>query len=165
MGNAIREAERDDIDEVQEVAHRSWEDTYADILGKEEIDETVEDWYSTETLEDAIRMPDSSFLVYEEDSEIGGFSHAVVNGDEADLLRLYVDPDHRRKGIGTRLLHEIRERLSDLGVERLKVFVLADNQVGNSFYQSLGFEKDDTNETEIEGEPYEENVYVIEVEE
>lgn len=157
----IREAERGDVEEMREVARRSWETDYPDVLSRETIDEAVEEWYSPARLAEELDGGDALLLVGD-DGEVVAFAHAAWEADSGDVLRLYVRPDRRREGIGRQLLERTCERLVEGDVERVKAMVLAENEPGNEFYESMGFERAETARTEIGGEPYEENVYVRE---
>jgi len=99
----------------------------------------------------------------EDAAEVVGFAHAELGGDdEGYVLRLYVHPDHRNRGLGRRLLGRTRDDLFAHGAERINAMVLAANEPGNAFYRSLGFEKVEEGETRIGGETYRENTYALE---
>ena len=92
-----------------------------------------------------------------------GFAHAELGRDEAGyILRLYVHPDYRHRGVGRRLLERARDDLFDHGAERINAMVLAANEPGNEFYRSFGFEKVAAGETTIGGESYREHTYALE---
>jgi ribosomal protein S18 acetylase RimI-like enzyme len=86
----------------------------------------------------------------------------VVDDDEGHVLRLYVDPEHRRRGVGSRLLERACEELFERGTDRVFALVLADNERGNAFYRDHGFEKVDENETTIAGASFRENTFALE---
>ncbi|KDE60063.1 hypothetical protein EL22_12335 [Halostagnicola sp. A56] len=84
----------------------------------------------------------------------------------AVLNRIYVDPDSWGDGVGSALLTALEQAFDD-SFETLRLRVLADNHVGISFYESTGFERVETqhsdleaeiDETEVDGE-LEEHVY------
>ncbi|WP_224448244.1 GNAT family N-acetyltransferase [Haloprofundus salilacus] len=155
----IRPANADDIEAIQRVARRSWEATYRDILGAETVAETVSEWYSEEALSDVLGKPGTAFLAAEKESEVVGFCHGVVEAEQGDIVRLYVDPDHWRDGVGSALYERLRSDLEDFNMHRLEAIVLADNEMGNEFYRNLGFEKTGEGEVTMRGETYGENVY------
>lgn len=166
----LREATNDDVEGVRSVARRSWETDYPAILNRESIDQAVESWYAPERLRFDAQSDDALLLVATDDTEgVAGFAHAVEsegegedeNVDVATLLRLYVDPDHRGRGVGTRLLDAVRDRLDERGCTRLEAMVLERNELGNAFYRSYGFERDRIGTTTIEGETHDEVVYVL----
>lgn len=158
----IRTAEQGDIEGIRDVARRSWETDYPDVLSRETIDETVEEWYSTGRLEEELESEDALLLVVEDADEVVAFSHAAWEEDSGDVLRLYVRPDRRREGIGRRLLERTCDRLFDRDVEQVKAMVLAANDPGNDFYESMGFEQTGSATTEVGEESHQENVYVRE---
>ena len=153
----IRAATAGDASGVQRVARAAWHATYDDIVGPERVTETVDAWYDPDRLvEDDVRDPDRPFVVAirGEDERVLGFAEAAVaddadageDVDDADatadwhLYRIYVHPEAWGEGIGSALLERIETALRERGVETLRVSILADNDVGVSFYESRGFE-------------------------
>jgi ribosomal protein S18 acetylase RimI-like enzyme len=161
----IRPASMEDIPSIQTIAEHSWERDY-DILTRETARETVAEWYSEDRLRTDVESDTSLVLVADQQEEgIVGFSHSAWSSEEdtdpevGTILRLYIDPDHRRTGIGSQLLEETRAALTERGIEQIEAMVLAANEPGNDFYRSEGFEGIETGETVIGGETYPENIY------
>ncbi|RBI62555.1 N-acetyltransferase [halophilic archaeon] len=157
----LRPATEADTEAIRRVALRAWRATYDDLLDEETIEETVDDWYADETLASAFDSPGTAFVVATEDDDVVGFCHGVCQDDEGYVLRLYVDPDHQGRGIGTALHERLRDDLLDFNMRRMKAIVLAGNEAGNAFYEGLDFEKTDEGEVELGGERYAENVYTL----
>lgn len=155
----VREATPDDVPVIRDVARRSWENDYPDVVSRESIEEGVDDWYSPARIEDELSRARTVILVAEEEGSVVGFVHAYWNDEVGYVLRLYVDPDHRRAGVGTRLFERVRDALFGRGVDHVDAMVLADNDPGNTFYRTLGFEMDDQRETTIGPETRPENTY------
>ncbi|SIR81954.1 N-acetylglutamate synthase, GNAT family [Haladaptatus litoreus] len=158
-GMEIRPANEGDFGAIRRIAHRAWDEAYDDILDEDTITETVSSWYSNESLSDALDKPGTAFLVAVTDDELVGFCHAVFYEDEGDVLRLYVDPDDWGNGVGTALHERLRENFHDFNTKRMNAMVLADNDIGNEFYQRMGFEKTDEASVKLGGREYAENVY------
>ena len=158
----IRPATTDDCEALRELARRTWHDTY-DELESEIIDETVEAWYADEELERALDQPGTAMLAAEREDDIVGFTHGVVQDDEGDVLRMYVDPGHQREGIGTKLHERLRTALEDFNMNRMRAIDLASNEGGRAFYEHLGFEKTGDGTVEIGGEERKEVVYTLEL--
>lgn len=157
----VREATADDVPAVGRVAERSWETDYPDIVSRETASEGVAEWYAEDRVRRELDSAETAVLVAERDDEVVGFAHAVWGTEEGTVLRIYVDPDHRRAGVGTELLAATVDRLHEEGVDRVKATVLAANEPGNDFYRERGFEPlPESRETEIGGEYYEERVWV-----
>jgi ribosomal-protein-alanine N-acetyltransferase len=59
--------------------------------------------------------------------------------DEAHITTFGVHPDHRRRGIGRRLLLELAEAALELGSARLTLEVRVSNEPAQRLYRSFGF--------------------------
>ncbi|MDQ2050403.1 GNAT family N-acetyltransferase [Natronolimnohabitans sp. A-GB9] len=158
----LRPATLDDRDEIRTVAHETWHDTY-DELEPETIDETVDEWYGDERLEQSLSEPGTAFILAEKEDEIVGFTHGVVSGDEGDVLRMAVHPDHQGEGIGTALHERLREDLQDFNMKRMQAIDLASNEGGQRFYEKQGFEQTGEGTVEMGGEERKEVVYTLEL--
>lgn len=155
----VRDARPVDAATVRAIARESWHAAYDDIIGAETVEERVDEWYApdslAETIDDVAAREDAIFLVAEPESPetdgeaadpeptLAGFAHAGPEpevDDAAKLIRIYVRPGAWGDGLGRRLLGEIETGLRD-HYDRLRLEVLADNDVGVSFYESTGFER------------------------
>lgn len=59
-------------------------------------------------------------------------------------LSVGVHPDHQRVGIGRRLMEALVEHAEAFGLERLELYVRADNPRARALYESLGFRHEAT---------------------
>ncbi|MFC7155878.1 GNAT family N-acetyltransferase [Halomarina halobia] len=153
----VRSATLTDVPALQRIARESWERDEA--LTRETATETVEEWYDESQLGADIESGDMLVLVAAMRDAVIGFSHAVVHGDAGTVLRLYVEPDRRRTGVGSQLLEATCEELAARGVERVQAMTLAANEPGKAFYRANGFERTGRGETIIGGKSYPEDVY------
>lgn len=157
---AIRGATTDDIEGIRRVARQSWRTDYPEILSRETAEEAVEEWYDPDHLEEEVESDDALIPVFETvDGDVGGFAQIVWDAQTGTVLRLYVAPDHRGRGIGTDLLTWTVDALADRNVERVRALVLSENEPGNAFYRSFGFEKTGEDRTTIGDDTYRENTY------
>jgi ribosomal protein S18 acetylase RimI-like enzyme len=154
---AIRAATPGEAEAVRELARAAWHEAYDDIMGPEEVDERLDNWWRAEELRDVITNPDHVFLVAVDtdavagDAERGeaetgagaapvGVVHAGPSPSGAYVVpRLYVHPERWGEGIGTELLDHVVARARE-ETDRLQVVLLAGNEVGVGFYESHGFE-------------------------
>ena len=60
--------------------------------------------------------------------------------DEAHITTFGVHPDHRRRGIGRRLLLQLAEVALELGSARMTLEVRVSNEPAQRLYRSFGFE-------------------------
>ena len=81
----------------------------------------------------------ASGLVLSEASAFSGFLLWRIAADEAEILTVAVEPDHRRKGAGWLLLQGAIHVLADAGVDRVFLEVAEDNLAAIRLYGSGGF--------------------------
>lgn len=160
----IRVAHAEDIDAIRELARVSWETDYPDILSRENVENAVNDWYGRERLREEFSYPWTHIYVAMDDGELVGFAHAVLAEDEGTILRIYVHPKARRRGIGRALFERTRDELQRHDIDHLNAMVLADNDLGNEFYTDLDLELTEKGETMIGDESFEENRYTLDLE-
>ena len=135
----IRPAGPSDIPGVRALLVETWHDTYDALIGAEKMAEITSSWHSLDNLRHQLGVPDSSFLVADDQGAIVG--HAFANAQRPPALfltRLYVLPTQQRRGIGKSLLQAAIARHPACEVVRLEVE--ADNAKGLAFYRREGFE-------------------------
>ena len=76
-----------------------------------------------------------------EEEVVVGSLIAAWNGWRGSFYRLAVRPDHRRRGLGRRLVREGENRLRERGAGRLDAIVAADEAVAAGFWEALGYER------------------------
>lgn len=82
--------------------------------------------------------PFTHTLVYLEDKEVVGFIKYDVIYEKVELIYIFVCKDCRNKGIASKLLKELINKVSDK--ENITLEVRTDNEVAIKLYQSSGFE-------------------------
>ncbi len=133
-------------------------------ISPQQIDAVVEDQFGRDRLEGGSGDSEATYVVAETDDEVEEPTVAgVVVGRVADEIGeirwLFVDPEHRGKGIGTSLFEAAREELRDDGAEEIRIYPLEESTEGPQFAESLGFEQVDDREVEIGGESFVEYAY------
>ena len=185
MTSTVRRAIRGDAEAIRKVASESWHTAYGPILGRETVEEKLDDWYAVDglerSIEEAATEEDAFFVVAEledrsepeqrfelEDrsepaasgDRIVGFAHVVSHSEFrsiASLARIYVRPDHWGNGIGRAMLADVERYLTGK-YDRLRLAVLADNEIGVRFYESTGFDRIETRSCPL-GDGLEEYIY------
>lgn len=157
---SVRAGTAEDAQAIQTVAREAWHAAYETVLGVDTVEETVDSWYDPERLiADDIEPPERPLFVATIEETVVGFVEAVPNSTDEDLAhlyRIYVAPDHWGNGIGSALLARIETELDDRGFDRLELSVLAENDIGVSFYEEKGFRRTATSyNDQLEVEEYE----------
>lgn len=158
----LREASREDLEAIREIARASLSESYTHFLDEETIEAAVEQWYGDQ-LAAELETDEVLVVVAETDDGLIGFSQSVFVGERhktGQILWIHVDPDHRGAATGVRLLARTREELIADGADTVRATVLEGNEGGNEFYRAHGFEEAGTVEVEIGGRTYTENVFV-----
>jgi ribosomal protein S18 acetylase RimI-like enzyme len=86
------------------------------------------------------RNPNLSFVARHSSGLVGTIM-AGHDGRRGYLQHLAVDPEYRRRGIGTELVRRSMEALAAQGIAKAHLFVLDDNQSGKRFWQRLGWQE------------------------
>ena len=84
------------------------------------------------------RNPETCFVA-EEDGSIAGVIIAGNDGRRGYIYHTAVNPDYRRRGIGSELVDEALNALKSLGINKVALVVFSRNENGNAFWEKLGF--------------------------
>ncbi|MDC0064496.1 GNAT family N-acetyltransferase [Gammaproteobacteria bacterium] len=138
--NKIAKAEEKDLEELGRLFN-----LYR-IFYEEEDDLEKASRYISERFN---RRDSEIFVAQERNTELVGFvqlypSFCSVSAVPILILYdLYVDHSHRGKGIGRLLMNAARDFAKDNGFRRLELSTAKDNHIGQSLYESLGYELDE----------------------
>lgn len=84
---------------------------------------------------------DSGYVckVCEDEGEMLGYTVLMPAVEEAQLLTISIAAEHQRKGLGRKLLGEIKEIARGLNMRRLLLEVRPSNVAGLGLYRAAGF--------------------------
>lgn len=139
---SLRPARIEDADRLKEIGVRGWETTYAGFVHDHNRREYLDDeFWSLERLRLILEHPEAVNLVAMQNGNVIGFiTTERLDDGRYEVTRLYVDPEIRSQGIGTRMLQAVFAQLRERGVDELLVNVFGDNHAGRRFYERHGFE-------------------------
>lgn len=101
------------------------------------------DAFREETFIDYFHKQPDLFLVAESESSVIGYILAsVISIEKCLIVSIAIDPAHKRKGVGRILAEHIFNRLLLSGVKKIELRVRSNNEEGQQFWRSLGFEPD-----------------------
>ncbi|MBC7468817.1 MAG: GNAT family N-acetyltransferase [Ramlibacter sp.] len=87
----------------------------------------------------AIRDPATNVAVMTDLERVIGFGIMQYFEETAHLALFAVDPGHRNRGLGSRLVSWLEQPARIAGIERIRVEARADNSKAIAFYGRLGF--------------------------
>ncbi len=84
-------------------------------------------------------LPTIRYLLAERDGRVEGYAVASYAGDIAELQRIGVAEDARRRGVASALLDEVIAEAPSTGANRMLLEVRADNRGALAFYAAHDF--------------------------
>lgn len=147
LSPVLRLATLDDAAVIADINVRAWRHAYRGIIPEHylaSLDATTMTARVRETL-----LRHGSILV-EQRADVVGFAWVSGSRDEdapprsAEVIALYVDPRHQRRGTGRRLMQQSLDVARARGAERVTLWVLEANHDARAFYAAVGFSPDGT---------------------
>ena len=144
----VREATDSDVSAIARIHVDTWRTSYQGILADEVLEnlsyeKREKSWQKV--LNNAPKDSNFTYVVEDEFGEIVGFVNGGVErtGDpvyQGELNAIYILQKHQKKGIGRKLVRVVAERLSQMKIHSMLVWVLANNSACH-FYEILGAQK------------------------
>ncbi|WP_266082534.1 GNAT family N-acetyltransferase [Haladaptatus caseinilyticus] len=155
----LREPTQSDTERIRELTESTMTASYA--LSPQQIDNLVEDQFTEDRITGLVESSESIVLVLEDEDweTIVGLTEAHLDENTGEVRWLFVDPEHRGKGVGTQLFEVITEKLREHGAEQIKAGTLDANREGGQFFEQANFEKMNDRHVEYGDETFIENVY------
>ena len=95
--------------------------------------------YDAARLLRAMRSRETAVLAACERATLAGFALMEFGDERAHLVLLAVQPSHRRRGIGRRLVDWLLESAYTAGMASIHLELRASNEAARRFYRALGF--------------------------
>jgi ribosomal protein S18 acetylase RimI-like enzyme len=144
MAVMIRPAQVGDVDGICAVCSSAYRVTYAGLLSPAVIEQIIVDFYAPERVRNEIEAAPPAWLGYQVamdgGSVVGAAGGGMIAPGVGELFVLYLDPQRKREGIGTRLLDAVTDQLRTEGATEMWVSVGKGNMMGIPFYEATGFE-------------------------
>lgn len=147
VGDAgVRDAHAADSTSLGAIHHRSWLDAYREVFPPQvlaELDpaDLGRQWHQAVV---APPGPGHQVLVAHHGPLVVGFAAFDPGGE---LLALHIDPQHQRRGHGSRLLAAVVARLQQSGLRVVHTWVVSDDAPRLAFLRSAGLGDDGTRRT------------------
>ena len=96
---------------------------------------------SRRRIEAELKTGTSIFLVAEMDGQMVGSVIGTHDGRKGWINRLAVHPSYRHRGLAKKLVAEVEDRLSQVGLEVIAGLIEQSNTASLQLFQSLGYER------------------------
>ena len=103
---------------------------------------TFSDAWSERSLMETLGQKQTILLTAFEDKKLIGYVILYYVLEEGEIARIAVSPEHRRQGVGARMLLELESLCVDNGISKLLLDVRESNVSAYAFYEDHGFVKD-----------------------
>ena len=134
----FRKAVISDIPVIQQIAEKAWRPTYSHILSEDQTIYMLAMMYGTEVLMKQINSQIAFYLAVDEDLVIGYFAMEITELSKMKLHKIYLDPDKKSKGAGTKIIEFIKDVAFKAGVRQIELNVNKFNSAVQ-FYEKIGF--------------------------
>lgn len=152
----VRPAITQDLKSIAEIKVSGWQNSYRGIINDDYLDAM-----SVQNQINAVSSyPLESFFVIENDFAVLGFCRIAIynftNNEmpDSEIREIYVRPDLKRHGIGSRLFKYVLEELRKRGCKNLRLGVLKQNRDARLFYEKIGGKLKDEGSISLLGEKY-----------
>lgn len=139
----IIKANASHVSGIAAVCTAGWRVTYANLHSPAYIEEVIKNYYNHERILSEVTYSDATWTGYyvalEGQKVVGAAGGGMLDAVTGELFVLYLDPQRRGEGIGSRLLEVITQALKDLGAKQQWVSVAKDNQLAIPFYEARNF--------------------------
>lgn len=136
----ISKANKTDIPTIQDLAKKSWNFAYANIISQDQIDYMLDLMYSEDTLNQHFENPNYQYYLISENDEFLGFVGFEFHQEPetTKLHRIYFLKEAQGKGLGKKALEFVINEAKKVDDIRVTLTVNKNNSA-QKFYESQGF--------------------------
>ncbi|WP_339226386.1 GNAT family N-acetyltransferase [Oceanobacillus sp. FSL K6-2867] len=141
---AIKSAEIEHVQGIARVCCEGCMDTYKGIRSPENIERNNQRFYNRERILGEIGESagwDGYIVALDQNEVVGAIGGGMLDNKESEVYVLYLDPNRRGEGIGTKLLDFLTDIQRKKGAKKQWVSVQKGNMKGIPFYERRGFRK------------------------
>jgi ribosomal protein S18 acetylase RimI-like enzyme len=131
------------VNGISDVCIRANYHTYGTLYDDDYIKEIIETFYTVETISKEITYVNRSWngwYVAIDESQVVGAICGGIEGDDAEIYALYLDPNRIGEGLGSKLLEQLTQVQKEHGARKQWVSVAKGNTLGIAFYEAKGFQ-------------------------
>lgn len=140
----IHIANQNHVQGIVKVCSEGYQATYTETHSKEYIDRIIKEFYNPERVLSEVTNTNRNwggyFVAVEDNQVIGAGGGGMISDTAGEIFVLYLAPNRRNEGIGTKLLNAITKQQKEKyhAIEQY-VSVAKGNVKGIPFYEAKGF--------------------------
>ncbi len=139
----IRNVRKEDLSAVIDIQFEGWKTAYSNIISKDYLASMNKEEKMKKRLKD---YNQNGFIVAEKNGEVVGFCRYVDNNSfsrnvediDCELLALYVKPELKNSGIGTKMIEYVKDEFRTKNKHNMILWCLKDNEPSKAFYSKRG---------------------------
>ncbi|MFT8312080.1 MAG: GNAT family N-acetyltransferase [Sporolactobacillus sp.] len=139
----IRRACLADTSGIIYVCSEGYRKTYESLIPTHYIEKTIKQFYNEDRIKHEVLTVNKKwngwFVAIDKDRVVGAGAGGFIDDEKSELFVLYLDPNRKREGIGTKLLDAITNDQVNHGATEQWVSVFKNNVMGIPFYEAMGF--------------------------
>ncbi|MFS0788189.1 GNAT family N-acetyltransferase [Shouchella sp. 1P09AA] len=139
----IQQADLSHVHGIMSVCQKGYWATYQGLMSDEYIERVCKEFYNearvTKEVLERSKHWGGYMVALDGEQVVGAGGGGFLNNDQAELFVLYLLPNRRNEGIGSKLLAAITKQQQSFGAIEQWVSVAKDNDKGIPFYEARGF--------------------------
>jgi len=139
----VQKANKAHIEGIISVCRAGYRDVSKGILSEFYIDKQCETYYNPDRIAKEVGEPTRSwggyFVATEQGKVVGAAGGGMTEEQTSWLYVIYLNPQCRNEGIGTKLLDAVTQQQKAFGAREQFVTVQRDNKKAIPFYEARGF--------------------------
>ncbi|CAM3866280.1 GNAT family N-acetyltransferase [Mesobacillus thioparans] len=140
----VKKSDLEHINGIIKVCSEGYRDTYMKIYSDEYIERIINEFYNYERVYNEVTNTSSDwdgwYVALEDNIVIGAIGGGLISKEQSEIFVLYLDPNRKREGIGTKLLQALTEIQRSKGANKQWVSVAKGNAKGIPFYEARQFQ-------------------------
>jgi diamine N-acetyltransferase len=149
---SIKQISVEGILEIQNIARKTWPNTFGEVMSREQIEYMLDLMYSEDSLLTQMQKKNHVFLLAVVNNEALGFlSYEVDYNSKSQTMvhKIYVLPTAQGLGIGKSLINYVATIAKENGNNQIRLKVFSKNEKAIMFYERFGFYKEGSEISDI----------------
>ncbi len=149
MNLSFKEADKNGLDKLADLASEIWHEFFPIILSDEQIDYMVDKFQSKNAMLNQIEHENYKYYFIIIDNEISGYFGISFKDDYLFLSKLYLKKEFRHKGFGSKAFEKIKSIAQENNYTKIVLTVNKYNSNTIKAYLKYGFKNVSSAETDI----------------